>query len=414
MKYSTYIILALLISGNVFAQQNTDWFLISRNTGSKVLANNDTIRVFGFAQSLGAQPGVPGPTLIANEGDSVHVDLWNVSQGAPHTIHLHGLDVDQQNDGVPHLSFDIDHMAHGYYHFKAPHAGTYLYHCHVASTIHVQAGMYGLIIIRPPDGSNTTWAGGQVYVNEQAFFLSEIDTNWHTDSILDHDHDTTNSIHNVEVPKFEPQFFLINGLSDQQLTNAGVSFNSAVHQVDYLRLANIGYRGVRVIFPPDLSAKIVSSDGRPLPTEEIADTVYLYPGERYGVLTDPSIEQTGQIVFEYIDLNTMNVDGTQVVPVNVSGFVGLDEDNSTDFSFEIVPNPFEGKTTIQFYLEKPKNIQVLILDVMGNKISDVHFQNMNSENDGLEIGNHIEKKGLYIVQIFADEKLCGVKKIIKL
>ena len=138
-KFTTTLICSFGILLFASSQQDLNFLLIARNTGEKILTNNDTIRVFGFAQSLGEQPGVPGPTLEMNEGDSVHIDLWNVSQGAPHTIHLHGLDVDQQNDGVPHLSFDVHHMDHGYYHFKAPHAGTYLYHCHVASTIHVHS-----------------------------------------------------------------------------------------------------------------------------------------------------------------------------------------------------------------------------------------------------------------------------------
>ena len=106
----------MLVTDSV-AQQTVNELIIARNTGKKVLANMDTIRVFGFAQDLLYNPNVPGPTITANEGDSVHLDLWNVSQGAPHTIHLHGLDVDQQNDGVPHLSFDVAHMDHGFLSF---------------------------------------------------------------------------------------------------------------------------------------------------------------------------------------------------------------------------------------------------------------------------------------------------------
>lgn len=88
MKVLIAALIFISLIGKSYAQQDVNLFLIARNTGQKVLANNDTIRIFGFAQSLGAQPGVPGPTLYANEGDSVHIDLWNVSQGAPHTIHL--------------------------------------------------------------------------------------------------------------------------------------------------------------------------------------------------------------------------------------------------------------------------------------------------------------------------------------
>ncbi|MCH2225340.1 MAG: multicopper oxidase domain-containing protein [Crocinitomicaceae bacterium] len=414
MKNIIILIVTCFCGLNGYSQQDLDFFLIARNTGEKVLANNDTIRVFGFAQSLGAQPSIPGPTLIMNEGDSVHIDLWNVSQGAPHTLHLHGLDVDQENDGVPHLSFDIAHMDHGYYHFKAPHAGTYLYHCHVASSIHVQAGMYGSIIVKPSDGSNTTWNGGYEYTNENSYFCSEIDTTWHNDSVLEHDHDTTITIHQVSIPKYKPQFFLINGLSDQQLIDENVTFNSVVNQIDYTRLTNIGYCGLRVFFPPALNARIIDSDGRPLPVEEISDTVYLYPGERYGVLTDASMEFSGEITFDYIDLNTMGVKNTQVVPVSISGDVDLEEFEKELFNFKVVPNPFHQEAKIKFKLNEAKKIKIRIIDVNGRILRDIPFSKYLSGKNSVIIGESLLLKGTYVVQMISEEGYVVIKKIIKL
>lgn len=413
MKAGILLILMLLMTDISFGQVHVNITLIARNTGEKVLANNDTIRVFGFSQSLGAQPGVPGPTLIANEGDSVHIDLWNVSQGAPHTIHLHGLDVDQPNDGVPHLSFDVAHFEHGFYHFKAPHAGTYLYHCHVVSTIHVQAGMYGLIIIKPSDGSNTTWNGGFPYTEEHSYFLSEIDTAWHTDEVLLHDHDTSLTIHLVEIPKFDPQFFLINGFSDQQLIDENVVFHSKVNQTDYVRLANIGYCGTRVIFPPGLNAKIISSDGRPLNQIEVSDTVSLYPGERYGVLTAASIEFQGQIRFEYIDLNTMQIKNTQVVPVDVNGFVNIDEINTGEFHFKIVPNPIGQNAKIEFELTASRNVKIRIMEMNGRVVSETPYQFFLSGKHSVDIGTRLEAKGTYVVQLIIEGVGSSTQKMIK-
>lgn len=350
------------------AQDDVDVFLIARNTGEKILANDSIIRVFGFAETLTEQPSVPGPTLIFNEGDSVHLDLWNVSQGAPHTIHLHGLDVDQQNDGVPHLSFEVPHLEHGFYHFKAPHAGTYLYHCHVASTIHVQAGMYGLIVVKPTDGSNTTWNGGYPYEEEFSFLFSEIDTTWHSDEVLLHDHDTTLMVMPISIPDFHPQFFLINGFSDEQLAEEEIAYNSTVNQVDYTRLSNIGYCGNRVIFPAGLNATIVSSDGRPLPTVEVADTVYLFPGERYGVLTTPSEEMDAEIVVEYFDLNTLNLKGTQYVPAVVSGFFSVGELTAETIDFSLSPNPTSQVSTFSFTLLASTQVQWELVDALGRRV----------------------------------------------
>lgn len=407
------LILLFASVGLSYAQQSVDVLLIARNTGEKVLASNDTIRVFGFAQTLSAQPGVPGPTITANEGDSVHIDLWNVSQGAPHTIHLHGLDVDQQNDGVPHLSFEVGHMEHGFYHFKAPHAGTYLYHCHVASTIHVQAGMYGLIIIKPSDGSNTTWNGGFSYTNENSFFLSEIDTNWHTDSVLLHEHDTTLSIMPVEIPQFHPQYFLINGLSDQQLIDSNVIMSSAVDQIDYTRLTNIGYCGLRVIYPAQLNARIIASDGRPLPIEEVSDTVYVYPGERYGILTQPSVEFQDQILFEYFNLNTMLLKGTQVVPVDVNGFAQIDDIAAEDFSFKIVPNPFSKKAKVVFELEQSRKVRIRIVDTKGKVVYEEPMTEFKSAKNAVHIGEYLKNSGSYIVQLLIEGVGYSTQTLIK-
>lgn len=395
------------------AQQNLDYLLIARNTGEKVLATNDTIRVFGFAQTLSTQPGVPGPTIIANQGDSVHIDLWNVSQGAPHTIHLHGLDVDQQNDGVPHLSFEVGHMDHGFYHFKAPHAGTYLYHCHVASTIHVQAGMYGLIIVKPTNGSNTTWDGGYPYTSENSFFMSEIDTNWHTDSVLLHEHDTTMMIQPLEIPEFHPQYFLINGFSDQQLIDEGVEFNSAVGQFDYTRLTNIGFYGIRVIFPSGLNAQIIDSDGRPFGSVEVSDTVFVYPGERYGVLTQPSTEFQDSIVFEYFDLNTMVNKGTQVVSVDVSGYVDVAELHIEATAYLLAPNPSSEFTSLQFSFDETKELTVKVYSLRGQLLHDLKTKEYHSGSHNIDLRFDGSKTGLYFVHVIENHEELQVLKWIK-
>ncbi len=402
MSWSKIFTFLLLIPFAAAAQDDVDVFLIARNTGAKELANGDTIRVFGFAESLGEQPGVPGPTITINEGDSVHIDVWNVSQGAPHTIHLHGLDVNQENDGVPHLSWDIPHMEHGFYNFKAPHPGTYLYHCHVASTIHVQAGMYGLIIVKPSDGSNTTWEGGYEYTSDYSYFLSEIDTTWHTDEVLLHAHDTTMTVHPVSIPVFDPQFFLINGFSDQQLEEEQVAYNSTVNQVDHIRLTNIGYCGTRVIFPAQLNAEIISSDGRPLSTTEVTDTVYIYPGERYDILSQPDAQFNGTIQFEYFDLNTLALKGTQSIPAEVSGFFSVGEQTIDPFSFSLVPNPTNGIVSVGFDLAQAQLVGIRISDVMGRLLENLPAQKLGHGSHSILLDLQNYSTGAYLITVLLD------------
>ena len=247
------ILFLVFLTGSFISlgQQVVNHQLIARNLGEKEMHDGVVLRTFGFAQSFSEQPPIPGPTLYANEGDSVVLDLFNVSQGAPHTIHLHGLDVNQENDGVPHLSFEVHHMEHGYYYFVAPHPGTYFYHCHVVSTIHVQAGMYGVFIVKPADGSNITWDGGYPYSQEKLYTMSEMDPLWHEDSVMEHDHDTTQTIHEVSIPEYHPSYFLVNGQSEQQLLEPDIALQTAKEEVSFLRMANIGYLANRVTFPEE-------------------------------------------------------------------------------------------------------------------------------------------------------------------
>lgn len=354
----------ILLHINLYAQDPI--LLIGRNVGTKILPDGNAIRVFGFAEDLLDNPNVPGPTIEVNSGDSVTIDFWNISQGAPHTIHLHGLDVNQQNDGVPHLSFEVHHMEHGYYRFKAPHPGTYMYHCHVASSIHVQAGMYGMLIVRPTDGSNRVWDGGYEFQSDWRLFMSEIDTMWHHDSVLLHEHDTSMAHHPVPIPLYHPQHFLVNGLGDQQLEEEVLSgmANSNI----YVRLANIGYMSNRVIFPGALNARVIDSDGRPLPEEEITDTVDVYPGERYGVLCAPETEFLGEIRIQYRNLNTYQVENTQVIPVDIEGFFGVGE-MQPGGTLRVVPNPFLSQVKLWFDGGIPgEEMRFTITDMQGRKV----------------------------------------------
>ena len=120
------------------AQQMTNTFIFSKMdiAPQHTLWDGNNTMLMGFTPLMGSPIDIPGPTLRYTEGDSVQLQLRNMSQGASHTIHLHGLDVDQWNDGVPHLSWEVGHNETKSYYFKAPHPGTYLYHCHFTSSFY--------------------------------------------------------------------------------------------------------------------------------------------------------------------------------------------------------------------------------------------------------------------------------------
>lgn len=401
-------VITLLIGANTTAQIDIEKTIFSKmdiNPQFELWDGTETM-LMGYTELLGGSINLPSPILTFTEGDSVKLTLSNFSQAAPHTIHLHGLDVNQQNDGVPHLSFEVEHLEEGDYYFKAPHPGTYLYHCHVVSSLHVQAGMYGLIIVKPVDESNTTWTGGYTYDREYAWLMSELDINWHHDTIINHPHDPLAMNHTIL--DYEPQYFLVNGKSEQQLNHEMTTITGHANENIYLRLANVGYFGNRIIFPSGLNTTIIASDGRPLPTTELSDTIEIMSGERYGVLLNASSELTELIQIEYFNLNTPQVtENTQLISANINGFLAIDNSESKA-SIKIYPNPASDELTIDF-----KNLKIEKLDVY-TILGEIIYSHCTIENkNNLELNVNQWKNGVYLIKYTVQGKLMTKKLTIK-
>lgn len=335
MKGIKLILLVLLGTLTAEAQKTINYNVILRsNIGMATMWDGNSFRIFGFAPGLSSQPTLPARILYANEGDTVILNARSVSQGEHHTIHLHGLDVDTRNDGDPATSFWLSHMQDTTYTFIAKNAGTYLYHCHVGDVVHVQMGMYGLIVVKAAGGLPTAWTGGPVYDKDYKWLMSEIDEAWH-DNIPEHD--TLND--QIVLPPYLPNYFLINGRSEQELAaDDSIRITGAQNEFIYLRLANIGFFTNQVIFPAFLNANVLTSDGRPLPASIQTDTLEVMPGERYEVMLSPSAQFTDSILVNYLNMNTDSVWNTQQVPVMISGVKGIGE-SSAYKPVNIFPNP---------------------------------------------------------------------------
>ena len=93
---------------------------------------------------------VPGSFIRVRQGDTVEFHLKNAPDSKmPHNIDLHGV---TGPGGGAASSFTAP--GHGsQFTFKALNAGLYVYHCATAPVgMHVANGMYGLILIEPPQG----------------------------------------------------------------------------------------------------------------------------------------------------------------------------------------------------------------------------------------------------------------------
>ena len=111
----------------------------------------------GFAMEAGMlAANAPAPTIIVDEDDEVYLTLTNVGMAIrpdlfdPHTVHWHGFpQASSIFDGVPDASVSVNMGASLTYFYLAKDAGTYMYHCHVEATEHMQMGMLGNLWVRP-------------------------------------------------------------------------------------------------------------------------------------------------------------------------------------------------------------------------------------------------------------------------
>jgi hypothetical protein len=96
----------------------------------------------------------PGPELRVHAGDLVEVTLRNALPDANVTLHWHGLDVPNAEDGVAGVTQDaVRPGGRHVYRFVAEQVGTFWYHSHQVSSEQVRKGLFGALVVLPPDGS---------------------------------------------------------------------------------------------------------------------------------------------------------------------------------------------------------------------------------------------------------------------
>lgn len=227
----------------------------------------------------------PAPTIEVVEGDYAEITLTNLGPSkagilpVAHTIHFHGLDTDQKNDGVPHTAAPVLVGQSFTYQFKAKHAGTYFYHCHVDTVEHLQMGMTGTFIVKASGGVKQAWTGGPPYDKEMVFHLNEIDKSWH---------DAVEQRKNYDRTVFEPDFWTMNG--EFKSKNASSSIRAEAGETFLIRLINSGYEK-HTFHMNGRTFKVIASDGRPLKQAVEKQSVTLASAERYDILV--TFDQAG-------------------------------------------------------------------------------------------------------------------------
>jgi FtsP/CotA-like multicopper oxidase with cupredoxin domain len=93
---------------------------------------------------------VPGPEIRARQGDLVEVTLVNKDIEDGVTVHWHGVDVPNAEDGVAGVTQNEVAPGSRYtYRFRVKQVGSFWYHSHQVSSTQVRRGLYGAFVILP-------------------------------------------------------------------------------------------------------------------------------------------------------------------------------------------------------------------------------------------------------------------------
>ena len=115
-------------------------------------ARNATIRLASGreVEALTFDGVSPGPELRVRQGDLVEVRLLNEDVARGVTIHWHGVDVPNAEDGVAGVTQNavLPGQRH-VYRFRAEQVGTFWYHSHQVSSKEVRRGLFGAFVIEP-------------------------------------------------------------------------------------------------------------------------------------------------------------------------------------------------------------------------------------------------------------------------
>lgn len=140
------------------------------------MADDSEMYIFGFANLTGVPDAdvlstgllahtFPAPLIVVDEGDEVYLSLTNIGLAIrpdlfdAHTVHWHGFPhASAVFDGLPDSAIAINMGSTLTYYYNVVEPGTFMYHCHVEATEHMQMGMLGNLYVRP--AQNKTGYGG--------------------------------------------------------------------------------------------------------------------------------------------------------------------------------------------------------------------------------------------------------------
>lgn len=254
---------------------------------------------------------IPAPEIRVRQGDTVRARLHTDTE---HTIHWHGVLLPWGMDGVPAMTQEVG-VGTYVYEFVANEAGTFWYHCHVKAPEHIDMGMFGAFIVEPADPDEDP-----AFDREATLFLHEYDLGSYavTDAVFkttDGDQSGADSVntlprnpadlaeavgHNAAVASNEATYFGPGYAGQEGVSTRGylprydtfmINAKSFPH-TDPVEIESGETLRIRLVNAGQLTHAmhlhghrflVTHKDGAVLQSPYLADTIGLFPGERYDI-----------------------------------------------------------------------------------------------------------------------------------
>lgn len=273
---------------------------------NKTMSDGRTVTFWVFCQMMGGG-GMGGCTLPSpvlelpyNATANINLNMMMAPQEQPpyhgHTIHPHGVDVPQSEDGVPETGAPVLGDTYNFS-VDSRYVGSHMYHCHVHTVKHLEMGMYGALIVKNGNRINNN---GPSYDFEWNMVLSTVDPAYHT-AVMD----------SPVFADYNPRYFLINGEEGINTGAPAETFTASPGARVAIRL--IGIHSVNSTFRIRTSGgnsqafTIYNVDGFAVPTPRTVTRVEVSPGQTTDIMiTLPSGSGTLYPQVSYQDLRNSN------------------------------------------------------------------------------------------------------------
>ncbi len=282
----------------------------------------------------------PAPTIVADEDDELFLTLSNVGMAMrpdlsdPHTVHWHGFpNAASIFDGVPDASVSVAMGASLTYYYNVQEPGTYMYHCHVEATEHMQMGMLGSLYIHPRQNkvADGTVLGTHVHQTGDTYAYNDGDASTRYDvevpvqlgSFDPTFHDASLGVQPLPFASMRDSYFLINGRGYPDTVDPGVLstvdplgktqtsqpvsslIEATAGETILLRISNLNVTQFNTLATNGIPMTVIAEDARLLRDDAGSNLAYqtqsvtLGGGQSVDVLIDTTGLSSGSTYFLY-------------------------------------------------------------------------------------------------------------------